>query len=185
MVRLWPRIGKLGISAQMAVRHQLEHEEFAAFEDRRTGRANVALMMPLDRGCELLGEPNRIKKGKRSVGHNHGVNWLGQYYERRGHRVVREYRVARTDHFTDLAVIDEGRLHAFEVIASCTRNLTGHCQACFVEADCVAALTIVTFTQKELGQIRTMLHSEPTLQPFHSRITFEVITPYLQEFCNK
>jgi hypothetical protein len=180
VTRLWTKIGVLSAAAQAKAKQELATRGLASFKDTRVSKRTLSLIWIEAKGWQLLGKPPLRRTGRGGIEHCHFCNWLKMWANEQGYKAHTEWPVPGTSHPADCAYELNGEWHAFEVVCE-SDNLIGHLEACFLQSQSVATVTIIAGQKGLLKDLQAQVSLEQSLQPFASRIKFDVIENFLPE----
>ena len=179
VVRLFEKMDKVPFSAQKRIRAELEDERLANFEDLRVGSKNLLIMWLEHKACELLGR-NPIKaRGRGKLAHRFMANRIALSAEAQGKTAHIEWIVPDTTHPVDVAIEAGDQFDLYEVIATCTNNITASIEACFTHPELVRSLTIVATQKSICKKLAAQVAAEMPLFPHLDRAKFETFAQYV------
>jgi len=182
---IFKAIGKIHFKTQIAIRKELQGRQLISFEAWRIGSSDRLLQEVRPKGYELANKKPVKLEGRGTISHRCAMFWVKDFGIRQGyHHSISEYIIAGTTHPSDCAWFNDKfkNLRIFEIVHKSWDNLPQSIKTTFESGMPIENLTIITAQKVISKKIEMMIRADTTLSPYLDRVTFEVITPYMEAF---
>ncbi len=182
---IFNRMGKIPFETQNSIRKELEAFNLIDFEIWRVEKSNRLFLEVKPAGFELVNKAFASLKGRGSPAHKSGMLYIQHTGIYKGYKHSEsEFPIPGTTHAVDVAWYNEKfqDLCVFEVVHTCTDNLSKSIRTTFESGVPIKSLTIVSAQKNISKKIELIIKSDLTLFHYIGKINFELITPYLEAF---
>jgi hypothetical protein len=180
--RLYDLIGAPKPVERKKIVQELADAKFAQCVEERVGKKNLLLIELQERAWRLMGRSPIPLLGRGGLAHKTFSAWIAMAGEKRGHQVAREWTIPGTSHACDAAWKTGDLWHVFEVVITCTENLSAAVRAALVDGRAsVSQVTIVAPRQEMLEEIEEQLVSDPEVSGLLDQVDFEPVKTFEKE----
>jgi hypothetical protein len=182
---IFKAMGKISFKTQIAIRKDLEGRQLISFETWRIGSSDRLLQEVNPKGYEKANKKPLKLEGGGKLPHRCAMLWIKDFGIRQGYQhSISEYLIAGTRHKSDCAWFNDKfrNLHVFEIVHTSWNNLPQSIKTTFESDMPIENLTVITAQKAISKKIEMIICADTTLSPYLDRVTFEVITPYMEAF---